>query len=169
MWLGYCIADWARVEELIFLIFRAAVQTPKETAELLYYRNKTLSGRLSLTNEVVRAAIVSNQVGVKSWTQIEREIESLLATRNRLAHHPVALRDERHSINEDSSGFSELIGVAWAESFVPEGERSSRKKKHPDVLKIGDLKLHHSETEFVRLRLYNFLNEMLLTPPPERR
>jgi hypothetical protein len=165
MWLGYCIANWAKVEDFLFVLFWAALQGPKEQAQLLYYRNNTFGARLGLTDDMVRLALRSYQRGVSDWETLRKEIEALSKTRNRLAHHPVAFRDERVVIDEDSGGFGEVYGVAWAESFVPEGERMTRKKYQKQVLKLGDLRLHRVETEFIKARLGQFLNAMLLGPP----
>jgi len=171
MWMGYCIANWAKVEALLFQVFWAALRSPLPIAAVVYHRSPSVTSRLALTDELVKKnlpepARLKSQGGhdhdsVIEWTAIYREINDLLAVRTRIAHQPVSVRDERYAIEEDSGGFSELLGTAWAELHMSDAESLRKNTAVKEPLRLGDLKVHRAATELIRLRLFSFLQKTL--------
>lgn len=53
---GFCITEWAHVDELIFDIFHQCVGPLKQCA-IIYYRTPGLEMRLGLTDEIVKAVL----------------------------------------------------------------------------------------------------------------
>jgi hypothetical protein len=76
------------------------LKTSDEKTAIVYYRTPSLSARLELLDELVRATLprkLRKSGGhdlpiVKSWKDIYGEAKNLLGTRRRIAHHPVADR-----------------------------------------------------------------------------
>jgi hypothetical protein len=174
MWLGYCISNWAAVESLVFDVFLAAMECPRKQAAIIYYRTQNLSLRLDLANELVPIMLEMDESkradALKEWKGIYKEIKDLLGTRNRLAHHPVKIRDER-AMFDDGVGFDDgtgFAGATWAESYVTDDERLRGKYDEKPALKIGNLKIHRAGTQFVILRIFNFLKETVSALPPRR-
>jgi hypothetical protein len=177
MWLGYCIANWAKVEDLLFQVFWHALQSPLPPASIVYYRTPTLAARLGLTDELIKRVLPPperekskgghDHPSVKEWISICNDVRDLLAIRSRLAHHRVSVRDELFSIGEDDGGFSELLGTRWAEVHMSDAEILRSGKRNEGVLKLGDLKVHRADTELIRLRLFNFLKDTLQTHAQE--
>ena len=171
MWMGYCIANWAKVEALLFQVFWVALRSPLQTAAIVYYRTPTVAGRLGLTDELVKKNLPAptrpkskgghDHESVQEWAAIHDEIKNLLGVRSSLAHRPVSVRDEHYTVDEDSGAFSEILGTAWAELHVSETERFRDKEALKRPLILADLKAHRADTEFIRLRLFRFLQDTL--------
>jgi hypothetical protein len=94
---GYCITDWALVEEELFGILHDVLGVSDERAAIIYLRTPTIEGRLSLINEIVPTTFPKTEPkngrhqhkDLDMRDSILKEIRSLLSTRNRLAHSPV--------------------------------------------------------------------------------
>jgi hypothetical protein len=91
MMIGYCIAEWARVEDELFRVCHAVLRCPKEQAAIVYYRSPQLRTRLELTDELVRAVLPKHKSGnqphddLKFWTDdVLKKINDLLPIRNRI-------------------------------------------------------------------------------------
>ena len=56
MMIGYCVAEWAKVDDELFRIFRDCVG-PYEQSAIIYYRTPTLNARLGLTDEIVQSVL----------------------------------------------------------------------------------------------------------------
>ena len=102
MMLGYCIAAWADVDDLLFRIFRDCIG-PYEQCAIIYYKTPGLEARFSLTDEIVRSVLPKKKPGahdhpsVKAWDKAIKPRQDLLSQRRRLAHHPVTMRIEYFS------------------------------------------------------------------------
>jgi hypothetical protein len=57
MMVGYCIAEWARVEDALFRIFQACLSIKAEQCAILYYRTPSLDTRLVLVDEIVKSVL----------------------------------------------------------------------------------------------------------------
>jgi hypothetical protein len=60
MMVGRCIAEWAKVDDELFRIFRDCVG-PYEQCAIIYYRTPSLSVRLELTDEIIKSIFQSRQ------------------------------------------------------------------------------------------------------------
>ncbi|MBB4197402.1 hypothetical protein GGD83_001188 [Rhodoblastus sphagnicola] len=96
---GRCITTWAWIDDELFRIFHCCVG-PREQCAIIFYRLPGLDARLSLTDEIVRSILPKKAPGehghesIKEWSRILKQIRSLLTTRRRIAHHPVAFQSE---------------------------------------------------------------------------
>jgi hypothetical protein len=99
MMMGYCIAEWATVDEELFLIFRDCLG-PYEQSAIIYFRTPGLNVRLGLTDELVLSVLPEKErksgghdhPSVKAWQEAIKGFDTLLAVRRRIAHQPIAPR-----------------------------------------------------------------------------
>ena len=100
MMVGFCIAEWARIDDHLFNIFHQCVGAPLKQCAIIYYRTPGLDLRLGLTDEIVKSVlpVPARKSGgqshplVKEWASLQKDIRELLTTRRRIAHHPVTVR-----------------------------------------------------------------------------
>jgi hypothetical protein len=192
MMIGYCIAEWAKVEDELFRIFHAALQCPKEQAAIVYYRTPTIRSRLTLTDDAVSAILPRHKSGshphddLKFWDRVvTKKICSLLETRNRIAHHPVEIRQATIShiatattpagsivANEpdppvtseagDVATFIGTVAESWFEIYESQNEQLRGKSAPKSPLLIDDLRAHLSLTRGASDVLYRFYYERLI-------
>jgi hypothetical protein len=97
LYVGYCIAAWARVDDALFEICRGCLG-PTEQSAIIYYRTPGLDLRFKLTDELVLSILPRRQrksgghdhPDVKAWPRAIARHEDLLAIRRRIAYYPVA-------------------------------------------------------------------------------
>jgi hypothetical protein len=162
MMIGYCIAEWAKVEDELFRIFHAALQCPKEQAAIVYYRTPQLEARITLTNEIVHTILPKHISGahphddLKFWDDIvKKKIHDLLSTRRRIAHHPVEI--QRVAIPDmDESPES------WFEIYESQNEQLRGRSADKSPLLIDDLRAHLILTRGASAVLYRFYYERLI-------
>jgi hypothetical protein len=132
MMLGYRIAAWADVDDLLFRIFRECIG-PHLQCAIIYYKTPGLETRFSLTDEIVRSVLPKKKPGghdhpsVKLWDTTIKSRHDLLPIRRRLAHHPVAVRMRAHSLsllNTAPLGRATIGGLvhqfSWTELYATE-------------------------------------------------
>jgi hypothetical protein len=111
MYVGFCITAWAKVEEQLFRICVECLKTSDEKTAIVYYRTPSLSARLELLDELVRATLprkLRKSGGhdlpiVKSWKDIYGEAKNLLGTRRRIANVRTILCSLRNRYQESES------------------------------------------------------------------
>lgn len=132
-----------------------------------------MEARLTLTDELIRTILPPHEresgghdhPDVKAWNDIRLEVIRLLPTRNRLAHHPVELKqvvpvfvnpDRTPSTDMESEAISRLMTVSWHESYVSEAERLRGRHDHAKPLTAPDLSSHlvHVEAVIARLKVF---------------
>jgi hypothetical protein len=159
-WIGICIISWAWIEECLFEICAWSLGTSKDRAAIVYYRTPNLDARLSLTDELVRAALPQpNSSGhdhpdVKQWDTLHKQVSKLLPTRNRIAHHPVAARSTQ-------TGLGLLSTTTWLEIYISDNERFRGKSKNLPPLRLDDLTDHHGKVQEILGRLLRFTSTVL--------
>jgi hypothetical protein len=189
--IGQCIAEWARVDDELFRIFRDCVG-PYEQCAIIYYRTPGLNVRLGLTDEIVRSVLPNRQKNSKQrdhpyvteWKEIYKEFDSLLGIRRRIAHHPVEIKQmpmafgfgeagDRVGFDQGPFGdFSAQWPESWFEIYVSQHERLRKKAAGLTPLLVTDLRAHLFATGALSSRLRKFFYEMLTKPaeaslPPE--
>ena len=178
MAIGQCIAAWARVDDELFGIFRDCVG-PYEQSAIIYYRTPGLDVRFALTDEIVRSVLpkrpkrsgAHEHPSVKAWDAARDGYQELLATRRRIAHHPVGIRSEPFRVGMP-------IGVeppSWFEIYVSQHERLREKSSDLPPLNVSDLKSHLAAVVALQARLHRFFHEVLTkragessTPSPSK-
>lgn len=101
MLIGYCIAEWASIDDQLFRIFRHCTGAKEEQAAIIYYKTPGLNVRLTMVDEIVRSVLPKNpkQTGghdhpnMKRWKEIFCKCNKLFATRRRIAHQPVRAQE----------------------------------------------------------------------------
>src|SRR5271168_4030122 len=98
---GNCITEWANVQEALFRICWRCLRSPQQQAAIVFYQTPSLEGRMRLVNELVLSLLPlkdpasgghHDHADAKWWDQIEKDFRNLQPVRNRMAHHPVAVR-----------------------------------------------------------------------------
>jgi hypothetical protein len=165
MWVGFCITAWARTEERLFEICKLCLQAREDRVAVVYYRTPTVDARLKLTDELVRTAIPGRRKmsgehdhpDLVVWDKLNKDIAALLATRRRIAHHPVRTRSGR---SEDRS-FWYLKRSSWLEIYTSEGERLRTGTDDAKPLKKDDLVSHCHKVQEVTRRAAQFCRNVL--------
>ena len=126
MMIGYCVAEWAKVQDELFRICHAALRCPKEQAAIVFYRTPQLDARLTLTDELVRLILPKHTAGahphadLKFWNDILKQTRELSSSRNRIAHHPVELRSAAKYWNVS---YWNVPPESWFEIYLSENEQ----------------------------------------------
>jgi hypothetical protein len=167
MWVGMCIADWAKIDGLVFGICHKSLGCKAEKAAVVYFKSPALEVRITLTQELVESILPKTPNGkpihpdLKAWNAIIKSLAELKSTRNRIAHHPVATRFAPRPDRDTPEGTAYEF---WIENHLSheEGLRGrSQDVKQP--LKVEDLKDHHLATIKLNMALYDFLEHVLPT------
>lgn len=168
--IGNCITEWAAVEEQLFEICLMCLGSPRDRAAIVYYRTPSIDARLSLADELVKAALPKrtrkdgghDHADVAHWRELEKECRGLLPVRNRIAHHPVGPRFMMRG-GFGSAGFlargmepPKLTTETWFEIYVSQNEqlREGAAKKRP--LRIKALWDHLLATDRIKGGLHQF-------------
>lgn len=145
--IGTCIGSWAWVDEKFFEIFQACVG-PVAQCAIIYYKVPNLDARITLTDEIVLSRLPQKANGehdhasIADWANIRKRATDLLATRRRVAHHPVhisiwGIEDEATTnildVNLDLTAF---------EIYVSASERARKPDKEWKPLTLADLEEH---------------------------
>jgi hypothetical protein len=99
MMIGYCIAEWAGIDDELFRIFQHCTGAKEQQTAIVYYRAPGLNVRLGLVNEIVRSVLPQTHPAGKDhpklarWKAINMDCEDLFATRRRIAHRPVRAQE----------------------------------------------------------------------------
>jgi hypothetical protein len=183
MMVGYCIAEWAKVDNELFLIFRDCVG-PYEQSAIIYYKTPGLDARFSLTDEIVRSVLPKparksgghQHHSVKAWGTAIKGYQELLAARRRIAHHPVAIRMQplvfSSVFNSATLGSVTISGApSWYEIYVNQHERLRGKSSDLPALRADDLRCHFRSVGALGDRLHHFFDGVLRkfdaeSPPP---
>ncbi len=178
LWVGYCIAAWARVDDQLFRIFRACVG-PLEQSAIIFYRTPGLDVRFGLTDELVLSVLPRKQrrsgghdhADVKVWKKAIDGYGRLLGVRRRIAHHPIDLKS-------DYSGMGAILGMGgqgymmpgggmtravetWFEVYVNQHERLRANMADVAPLLIVDLHQHVADVWALTNRLSEFFDTAL--------
>jgi hypothetical protein len=169
MAIGYCIAQWATLEDQLFRICRDCLGPYEQTA-IIYYKTPTLSSRIDLADELFKSvSYVYKPSHIKTWKKLLKDMRDLVPIRNRIAHDPV-------SEQEDFFRAGDPVGTPLYQIRhqirTSEHELLRGKVSEPKPLFIDDLHFHYIETEKLRDRLRDFLVNVLpkhasAPPPPE--
>jgi len=178
MMVGRCIAEWAKVDDELFRIFRDCVG-PYEQCAIIYYRTPSLSVRLELTDEIIKSVFPKpprksgghDHSSVTAWKDAIEGFRDLLATRRRIAHQPIAVQyGPTWPLSMDLSYM--LAPPSWFEIYVNQHEQL--RGEFPP-LKVDDLVAHLTAVTSLRDRLQHFFSDVLTkrsstssapSPPP---
>jgi hypothetical protein len=176
MMLGYCIAQWATVDEELFLIFRHCLG-PYEQSAIIYFRTPGLNVRLNLTDEIVLSVLPEKErisgghdhPSVTAWKAAIADFPALLAVRRRIAHHPVAPRHMvlggallgEMGLNNAMLG-STGTRESWFEIYESRHEKMRGKSGGRSPLTFEDLQDHLTRVHALGDGLHAFLHEVLI-------
>src|ERR1019366_5285477 len=162
MWLGKCIASWSSVENHLFNICTLCLGATAHQSAIIYYRTPTIDSRLSLVDELVKSRMPAKAPGehdhddLKLWDRLRKDIALLLATRNRLAHHPVVGKTIfGRSADPEAAGMLNQYS-SWFTSEMSEAEKLRRRREDEKPLMVDDLSYHRMCVEDRIGRLKHF-------------
>jgi hypothetical protein len=173
MMVGYCIADWARIEDELFRIFQACLRASAEQCAIIYYRMPGLDIRLGLVDEIVKSILPKKpkrsgsheHQDVKRWNRVFTDCKNLLSVRRRIAHHPVRAQYKMKPVwgpipwfLSQDAGAPQMAQASF-EIYVSQNEQSRGKDDGPSPLTITDLQQHLKATA----KLYSELNAYFCT------
>jgi hypothetical protein len=158
--MGNCISGWATVEEYLFKVCWACLGCSKQQAAIVYYRTPTIEARRQLADELVKTVLPRktppsgghDHEDVKVWNAIQKEIEELLPTRNRIAHQPMGPHME----------FDSDARELWFEIYMSDHEQA-RKDQSVAGLRKEDLQAHIMAVWLLKDRLAAFYIETVPT------
>jgi hypothetical protein len=157
---GYCITDWAAVEEQLFGVFYDILEISMERAAIIYLRTPTLESRLSLLDEILHTAYPGERKNgghqhkdLDVWDGILKEIRDLLPVRNRLAHSPIGA-GIYGTIDDETDTITQIREIR-VESSSHVHERA-RKPEEKEPLSIQDLTTYRPKISGVHKRLFEF-------------
>jgi hypothetical protein len=174
MMIGYCIAEWAGIDDELFRIFQHCTGAKEQQAAIIYYRTPGLNVRLGLVDEIVRSVLPQTQSGGRKdpkltrWEAINKDCENLFGTRRRIAHQPVRAQEtlvpmprlqSPHYLYLDQT--TNKMSQASFEIYTTEIEKMRGKDTAPLTLK--DLQNHQKRTSEVRSQMNAFFAEVLKT------
>jgi hypothetical protein len=181
MMIGYCIGEWAQVDDELFRIFRDCVGAYEQSA-IIYYRMPGLDVRLGCTDELIESIFPKPErksgghphEHVKKWREIKKTFNDLLAIRRRIAHHPIEIhtygdrRTPLKSVNKDALSKYPSNAESWFALYVSQHEELRVGKSVP-ALSMKDLKEHLKGVVHLRDALRHFfLNELMSTKPQSK-
>jgi hypothetical protein len=175
MMVGYCIAEWATVDEELFLILRNCLG-PYEQSAIIYYRTPGLDVRLSLTDELVLSVLPEkdrqsgghDDPSVQSWKKILGQFRTLLSVRRRIAHLPVIPRRiiqggatfGNFAFNTTTFGDPGTIESSF-EIYESKHEQLRGKSEGRSLLTVEDLQNHLVEVHALGEALRAFRRDVL--------
>jgi hypothetical protein len=167
--MGYCVAEWANVDENLFLIFRDCVG-PYDQSAILYYRLPGLEVRFGVTDELVRSLYPrpARKSGahphphIKAWNKARKGYQDLLAVRRRIAHQPNTFAQEGLP-----HGYTVPNRPIAFEIYVNAHERLREREAETKPLRLADLQRHLAEVTLLRTRLFSFFSDVLSKPAQE--
>lgn len=165
---GYCITEWARVDDELFRIFQHCVGNPKQCA-IIFYRTPGIDIRIALTDEIVRSVLPlkdrksggHDHPSVKAWSEAIRGYKPLLSVRRRIAHQPADFRIPGLIEGQDLDDNA----VPIFEIYTGKNERLRKNDDQP--LKHAELFKHFMETKRFARRLAEFYHHTLIKRPTE--
>jgi hypothetical protein len=172
MMIGYCIAEWAGIDDELFRIFQHCTGAKEKQAAVVFYRLPGLNVRLGLVDEIVKSVLPQTQPGkqkdpqLKRWSGINKACEKLFETRRRIAHQPVRAQETLvpmqrlqypHYLYLDQT--TNMMSQASFEIYTTEVENMRGKDTTP--LTLEDLQNHQKRTSEVRSQMNVFFEEIL--------
>ena len=156
-YLGFAITEWAHIEAELFQVCEAILQTQRKLVAIIYYRTPTLDARLKLTDELILAIAPQPErksgghphPTIKLWSNLRKDIEKSLPTRNQLAHSPAA-----PLAKFDQNDGAIIVDIGYA-SYMSNTEQL-RGGKPKDALKLRDMQYHIASVSKLINRLRNF-------------
>jgi hypothetical protein len=144
-WVGIAITQWAHIEDQLFMICHKCLRTRLDLASIVYYRTPTLDARLKLADELLGANLPERQPkngghdhpDLIQWIAIRKNLEGLLTTRRRIAHHPMRAELDY----ETTDGYLVHIETSFAEELRGKGAKLSPLKQEDlveHVMKLQD-------------------------------
>jgi hypothetical protein len=167
---GMCITSWAYLEEHLFSIFHTSLRCPKLQASIIYFKTPGLEARLSLTDELVVSVLPKperedgghHHSDAIAWRKIRNAIYDQLATRRRIAHHPIQLQKlgDMHKI-EDMHEIVDMFELSRLAIQMSENEQLRGKNVTLRPLGLNQLRDHGLAVVALAQRLHEFHDQVL--------
>jgi hypothetical protein len=184
--MGYCIAEWANIENELFHICLELIGHPQQTA-IIYYRLPGIDIRLGLVDELILASfpVIGRKSGghrpkiVNEWKTVHSSIKELLSVRRAIAHYPVSethnalailMRAGFSAFNTSTLNASTLGGLEsyWAKYSGPwlslgpaENERLREKISDQSSIGLKGLADHLESCRTTKAKVHAFYVSMV--------
>lgn len=174
-WIGLSITEWARVEETLFRICRAALGVEERRAAVVFFRTPTLRTRLDLTSELIGVLFPAPErkdgghrdKRFKAWGRLEQQISDLMAVRNNIVHNPIIWTGKTLlAVREDPDGSKRVVvqdRSQWFE-FRKHAAKLFREKESENRITHEQVKAHYWAVNDLCHALRDFAKTL---PPPE--
>ncbi len=174
MYVGFCIAAWAKVDEQLFALCRKSLGAPKRQAAIVYYKSPTLESRLTLVDELIQSVLPpparkngeKKHPDVLTWRELLSAVKQLQANRRLIAHSPVSVRHKIVTLDPKvTGGLSGEIRdvIPTFEIDFSEGERLRGKSESNTPLGVDDLSIHAVSVQSAANALKHYADVVL--PP----
>lgn len=90
--IGRCIAEWARIDRLMFELCETVLKTDEKLAAIIYYKQNTIGNKRQLVEELCGAGL--SEAEQKSLKPTWDFVETYLWIRNAVAHYPTEIQFE---------------------------------------------------------------------------
>jgi hypothetical protein len=168
MAMGYCIAEWANIEEQLFRLCELCIGKPAQAA-IIYYRTPGLRPRLDLAAELIRSIIPrfnnednnKNHPDYKIWSDILSDIINNISIRNRIAHYPV---ETKYPNFFDLDPFNLITGgLGGTRHFIVGHKKENLRERFSakPPLSLSDLHNHLETTKNIVSKLQQFYDALL--------
>jgi hypothetical protein len=177
MMIGYCVAEWAGIDDELFRIFQHCTGVKEKQAAILYYRTPGLDSRLKMVDEIVRSVLPKkpdragshDHPDVKRWKKISAQCSNLFGTRRRIAHQPVRAQETLAPAGPPpipylyimDQSVNNMTMQASFEIYTSQTEMMRGKESKLSPLTLTDLQEHQKTTSQVRSQINMFFREVL--------
>jgi hypothetical protein len=183
MYVGFCITAWAKVEEHLFDTCQSVLNTSRKNAAIIYYKTPSINARISLIDELVRAALPPPRNGEQHhpdlirWKDINKGLTDLLKVRRQIAHQPVQVKYRIRSDNPAYADappgtpipFEHVQLIPSFQLFMSVDEQLRGKSDGAKPLKTDDLSIHATQVTLLAGQIHDFragpLQAYLERPP----
>jgi hypothetical protein len=186
MYVGFCITAWAKVEEHLFDTLQSMLNASRKNAALVYYKTPSLNARISLIDELVRAALPPPRSGKQHhhdlirWKAINKKLTDLLKIRRQIAHQPIRVTYRMRSDNPAYANappgtpipFEHVKLIPSFQIFMSVDEQLRGKHDDAKPLKTDALSIHATQVTLLANEVHDFragpLQAYLQKPPPPK-
>jgi hypothetical protein len=129
---GYAITRWSYVNSSLFDFCYFSLDTTRDKAAIVFYRQKELGQKLQLVDQLMKQSLSPRML--KKWNEISKKTNELLPFRNFLAHEaPTQVHSGTFIVGEGPYEFQPPPPEAWWEIRTEESKLLSSKRESIQV------------------------------------
>jgi hypothetical protein len=154
---GVCITQWAFIDRLLFRLFRQGIGAPTHRAAVVYYDQHSINSRLRQVDVLMNGLLEDPERGELRalWKNLRDKLNSLLPTRNIIAHQPV-----RRLGKSDGKKAVYEYGI-YIEPYQRFLRKQHKGMKGKDALLTEDLIEHSEAVAKLEIELTSFAKKIV--------